>query len=118
MLQDGGMSNAHIRTHRQSIENLLAERGIRIDEAERTWANFSAQSAEFHKIVGGARTAPVIELVTRVRIADGISLLIDHPVRLPSSEKLATAIHAVRFAFALPDDPDEDKGSGPAAGTP
>ncbi|NTG05019.1 MerR family transcriptional regulator [Agrobacterium rhizogenes] len=118
MLQDGGMSNADIRTHRQSIESLLAERAIPIEEAERTWANFSAQSAEFHKIVAGARAAPATELVTRIRIADGISLLVDHPVRLPSPEKLSVAVNAVRAAFALPDDQDEGNGSGRGVGNP
>ncbi|RWC95323.1 MAG: MerR family transcriptional regulator, partial [Mesorhizobium sp.] len=72
MLQDGGMGHADIRTHRQSIENLLVKRGIPIEEAESAWGNISAQSAEFHKIIAGMRTPPATELVTRIRVADGI----------------------------------------------
>ncbi|MFK3781463.1 MerR family transcriptional regulator [Agrobacterium sp. NPDC089420] len=117
MLQDGGMSNADIRTHRQSIESLLAERGIPIEEAERNWANFSAQSAEFHKIIAGAQIAPVAELVTRIRVADGISLIVDHPVRLPSPEKLSAAVNAVRTAFALSDHQNEGREHAQQRGT-
>ncbi|WP_246618052.1 hypothetical protein [Rhizobium populisoli] len=85
----------------------MAERGIPIEEAESNWANFSAQSAEFHKIIAGARPMPVAELVTRIRVADGVFLMVDHPVRLPSPEKLSAVVSAVRIAFALSDHRDE-----------
>jgi len=116
MLQEGGMSNADVRTHRQSIERLLAERGISIEEAESSWGDFSAQSAEFHRIVARTRTSPVIELVTRIRVAHGICLLVDHPIRLPALEKLSIAVNAVRAAFTVPGDKDEGKGSGSGTG--
>ena len=50
LLQEAGLENAAIRQYGADLESALARRGIRLKDAERSWANFTLEAMQAYRI--------------------------------------------------------------------
>lgn len=102
-LQEAGLDHAAIRQHGEEIEAALAKRGVARRDWEAEWARSSQDVARIYRRLKAQRYAPAVSTVTRVEVADGISLLIEGSHRLPAPTRLAEAVAALRAAFDVTD---------------
>ena len=109
LLQEAGLENAAIRRYGKELESVLAKRGIRLQDAERSWANFALQAAEAYRKLAGPRLQETdTSTLTRVGIAPGIDLLVASSQRLPPPARLAEIVRFVRSAFLVGTGKDSD----------
>lgn len=108
-LQEAGLDHAAIRRHGEQIEAALAKRGVARRDWEAEWAGSSLEVARVLRRLTTRRPAPATSTVTRVRVADGIDLMVDGRHRLPPPAKLAEAVADLRAAFDVPDDSNQPK---------
>jgi hypothetical protein len=105
-LQEAGLDHAAIRQHGAEIEVALARRGVARRDWEAEWARSSQDVAFLYRRLKARRYVPAVSTVTRVKVADGITLLIEGDHRLPPPAKLAEAVAGLRAAFDVSDSPE------------
>ncbi len=103
-LQEAGLDHAAIRRHGEEIEAALAKRGVARRDWEAASAGTGGEIARVLRRLSARRTVPATSTVTRVRVADGIDLMVDGRHRLPAPAKLAEVVADLRAAFNVPDD--------------
>jgi DNA-binding transcriptional MerR regulator len=103
-LQEAGLDHAAIRRHGEEIEAALAKRGVARRDWEAESAGTGGEIARVLRRLSARRTVPATSTVTRVRVADGIDLMVEGRHRLPAPGKLAEAVADLRAAFNVPDD--------------
>ena len=104
LLQEAGLENAAIRQYGADLESALARRGIRLKDAERSWANFTLEAMQaYRKLARPKLPATDTSTLTRVGIAPGIDLLVASSQRLPPPAQLAEVVRFVRSAFSVAD---------------
>ena len=105
LLQEAGLENAAIRQYGADLESALARRGIRLKDAERSWANFTLEAMQaYRKLARPELPATDTSTLTRVGIAPGIDLLVASAQRLPPPAQLAEVVRFVRSAFSVADE--------------
>jgi DNA-binding transcriptional MerR regulator len=110
LLQEAGLDHDAIRQYAEELEQVLAKRGFRLEDAEHAWAGFAVQAAQAHRALAGNRGRTIeTSTVTRLGIASGIELLVASPRRLPPPARLAEVARYLRAAFGID---DEDDGNG------
>jgi DNA-binding transcriptional MerR regulator len=110
-LQEAGLDHAAIRQHGEEIEAALAKRGVARRDWEAEWARSSQDAAHIYRRLKARRYVPAVSTVTRVAVADGITLLIEGDHRLPPPARLAEVVAGLRAAFDISDatEPVEQK---------
>lgn len=103
ILQEAGLDHAAIRQYGEQIEAALARRGVARRDWEAEWARSSEDVAHLYRRLKAQRYVPAVSTVTRIKVADGIALLVDGGHRLPAPAKLAEAVADLRAAFNVSD---------------
>jgi DNA-binding transcriptional MerR regulator len=104
LLQEAGLENAAIRQYGEDLESALAKRGIRLKDAERSWANFTLEATQAYRNLARPKLQVTdTSTLTRVGIAPGIDLFIAGTRRLPPPARLAEVVRFVRSAFSIED---------------
>jgi DNA-binding transcriptional MerR regulator len=105
LLQASGLDLPGIRAHLAELREVLASRGLRLDEMEVAWSRQAEQVA-----AAWAKPAEVQpERITRIVISPGLELLVTDEFRLPPPAKLAELASTIARAF-------QRRGSPNAAG--
>ena len=99
ILQEAGLDHAAIRQYGEEIEAALAKRGVARRDWEAEWARSGLDVARLYRRLKAQRYVPAVSTVTRVSVADGITLLIEGGHRLPPPARLAEAVAGLRAAF-------------------
>lgn len=103
ILQEAGLDHAAIRQYGEQIEAALARRGVARRDWEAEWARSSEDVAHLYRRLKAQRYVPAVSTVTRIKVADGIALLVDGGHRLPAPARLAEAVADLRAAFNVND---------------
>jgi len=97
-MQDAGNDLETIGVYLEELEAEVRERGRGFEEALSIWT--ARREADLARsLIGRFHPVPV----NRMRVAEGVEILIDGSVRTPSPAKLANLAKAIREAFDLED---------------
>ncbi len=98
-MQDAGNDLETIGVYLEELESEVRERGRGFEEALSIWTARRETDA-MRALILSNRPTPM----SRVRVADGLDLLIDAGVQLPSPARLASMVAAIRQAFGIDDE--------------
>ncbi|MDB5418565.1 MAG: MerR family transcriptional regulator [Phenylobacterium sp.] len=104
LLQAGGLDLSQIREHLDELGAVLAARGLKLADMEKTWMYMGEQAAAAWRAPPRPTAEVKVARSTRIEVLPGLELLVSDAYRLPSPRQLADL--AVLIARAFPESPE------------